>query len=76
MDELKSRTRQNVIFELGYFLKAVGRQQVCILHKGDIELPSDIHGLLYIPMDDAGEWKEKVIREMVEAKVLANANKI
>ena len=76
MGELKPRARQNVILELGYFLKAVGRQQVCILHKGDIELPSDIYGLLYIPMDDAGEWKEKVIREMVEAKVLANANKI
>ena len=76
MGELKYRARQNVILELGYLLKTVGRQQVCILHKGDIELPSDIHGLLYIPMDDAGKWKEKVIREMVEAKVLANANKI
>ncbi len=73
---LKLRARQNVILELGYFLKAVGRQQICILHKGDIELPSDIHGLLYIPMDDAGEWKEKVVKEMVEAQVLANANKI
>ena len=74
--DLGRRARQNVILELGYFLKAVGRPKVCILYKEGVELPSDIHGLLYIPMDDADEWKEKVIREMVEAKVLANANKI
>ena len=73
---LKPRARQNVILELGYFLKGIGRPKVCILYKEGVELPSDIYGLLYVPMDDAGEWKERVIREMVEAKVLANANKI
>ena len=74
--DLQRRARQNVILELGYFLKRLGRPKVCILYKEGVELPSDIHGLLYIPMDDAGEWKEKVIKEMVEAQILANTNKI
>lgn len=43
-DEELRRTRQNVIFELGYFLGLLGRQcrKVILLHKGSIELPSDI----------------------------------
>lgn len=46
-----SRARQNVIFELGYFLgmwqKEVDRK-VILLKKGNIEIPSDISGVLYI----------------------------
>ena len=43
--DLKPRARQNVIFELGYFFKAVGRQRVCILYKEGVELPSDVQGV-------------------------------
>jgi predicted nucleotide-binding protein len=41
------RARQNVIFELGYFLGLLGRERVCYLYKGDLELPSDISGIAY-----------------------------
>ena len=75
LDDLKPRARQNVILELGYFLKALEGQQICILYKGDVELPSDLQGLLYIPMDDTGEWRQKLIREMLEAKILIDKNK-
>ena len=73
---LKPRARQNVILELGYFLKAVGRQQICILHKGDIELPSDIQGVVYVPMDDNGEWKQAIVREMESIGLLVDGNEI
>ena len=73
--DLKPRARQNVIFELGYFIKALGRQQVCILCEEGVELPSDIQGIVYIPMDDAGEWQQRVIREMVAADILVDLNK-
>ncbi len=63
-DELKPRARQNVIMELGYFLCRLGRERVCILYETDVELPSDIRGLLYIIMDNAGGWKLKVGKEM------------
>jgi hypothetical protein len=36
----KSRARQNVVFEHGYLIAKLGRQNVCALVKGDIELPT------------------------------------
>jgi CheY-like chemotaxis protein len=46
----KRRTRQNVIFELGFFYGLIGRNEgrVIVLKKGDVELPSDIHGVTWI----------------------------
>lgn len=41
------RARQNVIFEFGYFVGKLGRQRVCCLYKEDIELPTDISGIMY-----------------------------
>ncbi|MFZ5876476.1 MAG: TIR domain-containing protein [Nitrospirota bacterium] len=57
----KRRARQNVIFELGYFLGALGRSsgRVLLLYKGPLELPSDLSGVIYIDIsggvDAAGE---------------------
>ena len=62
------RARQNVVLELGMFLAKLGRKRVAILHKGNLELPSDIHGLLYIPFNDrVDEVKERVAAEIQEA---------
>jgi predicted nucleotide-binding protein len=46
--EQASRARQNVIFELGYFVGSLGRGRVCLLRKGDVEIPSDLFGVIYI----------------------------
>ncbi|MEB3261076.1 MAG: nucleotide-binding protein [Cyanobacteriota bacterium] len=45
--ELRQRARQNVIFEAGY-LTALFRDtnRICFLKKGDLEIPSDLSGLL------------------------------
>ena len=48
-DESKPRARQNVVFELGYFIGKLGRERVCPLFKGEIEKPSDIDGVIYVP---------------------------
>lgn len=61
-EELKSRSRQNVVFELGYFFGKSGRGKVICLHKGDIELPSDISGIVYIPFKD--NLKDEVYRKL------------
>ena len=46
----KRRSRQNVIFELGFFYAKLRRKsaRVIVLHKGGLELPSDIHGIVWI----------------------------
>ena len=64
----KPRARQNVVLELGMFLATLGRKRVAILHKGDVELPSDIHGLVYIPFKKhVGEVKPRLAAELQEA---------
>ncbi len=58
--EKKLRARQNVILELGMFLVRLGRKMVAILHKSDLELPSDISGLIYVRFNNrVDEVKEK-----------------
>ena len=61
---LKPRARQNVVFELGFFIGKLGRQKVCALHAEGVELPSDFHGVVYIPLDAAGAWRLLLAREL------------
>src|SRR5205823_318316 len=49
-NDTKRRSRQNVIFELGFFCGALERRsgRILLLHKGELELPSDISGVVWI----------------------------
>ena len=73
---LKQRARQNVIFELGFFVAKLGRRNVCALYKEYVEIPSDIHGLLYVPMDRNGAWRSQLAREMRAAGVPIDISKL
>lgn len=74
--EVKPRARQNVIFELGYFIGKLGRGNVCALYKEGIELPSDIQGVLYVQMDLAEGWHMKLAREIKHAGIEVDLNKV
>lgn len=65
----KKRARQNVIFEMGYFVGKLGRERVRALYHSDVELPSDLHGVLYITYDHGGGWKAKLVKEMKAAGI-------
>jgi predicted nucleotide-binding protein len=65
--ELKPRARQNVIGEMFWFAGRLGREKVCALVKGDIEMPSDFAGVVYTPMDVHGGWKSKLLQELEAA---------
>jgi len=60
----KLRARQNVVFELGFFIGAFGPERVVAIVKGDVERPSDFEGVVYIDLDDAGAWKQKLGKEL------------
>ena len=60
----RPRARQNVIFELGFFVGRLGRGAVCALTAGEVEIPSDYAGVEYIDFDDGDGWKGKLGREL------------
>jgi len=33
---------------MGYFMGKLGRERICCLVKGEVEPPSDIHGILFL----------------------------
>lgn len=74
--ELKSRARQNVVFEHGYLIGKIGRENVCALVKGQIEKPNDISGVVYIDMDIHGAWTIALAREMKSVGYQIDMNKI
>ena len=43
------RARENVMHEIGYFQGKYGLSAVCLLHEEGTSIPSNIHGLVYIP---------------------------
>ncbi|MGV7244384.1 TIR domain-containing protein [Caballeronia sp. M23-90] len=65
--KLQPRARQNVVLELGYFIGRLGRNKVCALKSGDLELPSDYQGVLWETMDSGGGWKLKLVSELAAA---------
>lgn len=51
-ENIRPRARQNVVLEMGMLLGKLGRSHTTILIKGEIEHPSDIHGIIYLSYKD------------------------
>lgn len=75
-DDKRLRARQNVVFELGYFIGRLKRTHVAALVKGNVEIPSDINGFAYIGVDNEGYWKIKVAQELKACGYDIDMNKI
>ena len=73
-EQSRPRARQNVVLELGFFMGALGRHRVCVLHTGDIELPSDYAGVLYLPLDAGGAWRFLLAKEMKASGIHIDLN--
>jgi predicted nucleotide-binding protein len=74
--DLVPRPRQNVIFELGFFLGKLGRDRVCVLYRKGVERPSDISGVSYIEMLEGEGWLNHLAREMRAAGIEFDAGKL
>lgn len=75
-DNLKPRARQNVVFEHGYLIGKLKRENVCALVKDNVETPNDISGIVYIPMDSNKAWKILVGKELQKAGYKVDLNKL
>ena len=76
---LSPRARQNVVFEHGLFVGRLAPSRVCAITKGDIEIPSDLQGVLYkrIPAG-GGVWSIAldVVQELRAAGYDVDANRL
>lgn len=62
---MRERARQNVVLEFGYFVGKIGRDKVCCLLKGDVERPSDMDGIVYVPFEKSvNEARETIAQEL------------
>ena len=75
-ESAKSRARQNVILELGYFIGKLGRNKVLVLFKDEIDFehPSDFVGVLYTPFK--GGWELEMFKELQSCGYDVDANKL
>ena len=54
---------------MGYFIGRIGRSRVCTLYAQGVELPSDLMGIMYIPLDADGNWELELMSELVAAGI-------
>jgi predicted nucleotide-binding protein len=73
LELLKDRARQNVVLEFGYFMGRLSREKICCLYKGDIDLPSDMHGICYVHFNNSvNEIKQTILKELKDAGYVIN----
>lgn len=71
----KARPRQNVVLELGYFVAKLGRRKTLVLTKGDLEVPSDFSGVVYVSVNNSEGWKLKLAQELKSSGFDVDLNK-
>ena len=59
--EPNPRARQNVLFETGFFMGKLGRDRVVILADSEVEIPSDLLGVVYT---NTNSWKFELLQEL------------
>ena len=54
----------------------LGRQSVCALVKGDVEIPNDISGVVYIEFGSNDAWRLSIAKELRRSGFTIDANKM
>lgn len=71
--ELIPRARQNVVFEHGYLMAKLSRAHVVPLVSGNVELPSDISGMVHVYDTN---WQFEIAKEMKAAGYEVDFNRL
>ena len=75
-DDAIYKAKQNVIFELGYFLGKLGAENVVVIYqkKKDFKIPKDYKGVLWIEYKSG--WYFKLITQLQACHFDVDANKL
>jgi len=71
--EFMKKARQNVVFETGFLMGKIGREHVIILSNDEIDIPSDLSGVVYI---NKSSWEIKVLKELKAIGYSIDLNKL
>jgi hypothetical protein len=70
--QVGARARQNVVLELGWFMAKLGRERVLLLYTGEVEIPSDIFGIVFVQFrDNIREAESKIQQRLRGAGLIA-----
>ena len=78
-EKLRVRARQNVVFEHGLLVGVLGNERLCLIVRGDVELPSDLQGLVtkFLPKEVGIESIAfEIAKELSAAGYEFDANKL
>lgn len=65
----KLRAKQDIVFELGFLVGKLGRQNVFVLYheQKSFLLPTNFLHVLYYPRDEKGRWKDELLKRLKTA---------
>lgn len=69
----KYRARQNVVFEAGYFMGYLGRENTIIVVDENVEIPGDLSGMVHTTKDN---WEFEMLKELNAAGMKIDMNKL
>ena len=69
----KYRARQNVVFEAGYFMGYLGRENIIMISDETVEIPGDLSGMVYTTKDS---WEVEMLKELNAAGMKIDMNKL
>ncbi len=78
-EEQRRRARQNVLFEHGLFVGVLGASRVCAIELGEIERPSDLHGVLYKTLPEGSPIETiggEIAKELIAAGYSIDASRL
>ncbi len=69
------RARQNVVFETGYMMAKLGRENIIIIGDMNIEIPSDLEGIVQIDRNKE-DYRMRLLKELKNIGYDIDANKL
>ena len=69
----KYRARQNVVFEAGYFMGYLGRENVILISDENVEIPGDLSGMVYTTKEN---WEIEMLKDLNAAGMKIDMNKL